>query len=71
MGMFELAPVGIPIAIAGLIYMLTIGVRLMPDHKHDATTKEDLGNRKYQTDLVIPEESPYRENHSPRLPWPT
>ena len=57
MGMFELAPVGIPIAIAGLIYMLTIGVRLMPDHKHDAASKEDLGNRKYQADLVIPEES--------------
>ena len=57
MGMFELAPVGIPIAIAGLIYMLTIGIRLMPDHKHDAASKEDLGNRKYQADLVIPEES--------------
>jgi di/tricarboxylate transporter len=57
MGMFELAPVGIPIAIAGLIYMLTIGVRLMPDHKHDAASKEDLGNRKYQADLVIPQDS--------------
>ena len=54
MGMFELAPVGIPIALAGLIYMLTIGIRLMPDHKHETASKEDLGNRKYQADLVIP-----------------
>lgn len=57
MGMFELAPAGIPIAIAGLIYMLTFGIRLMPDHKHHAASKEDLGNRKYQADLIIREES--------------
>jgi di/tricarboxylate transporter len=57
MGMFELAPVGIPIAIAGLIYMLTFGLKLMPDTQHQATSKEDLGNRKYQADLVIPAES--------------
>lgn len=57
MGMFELAPVGIPIAIAGLIYMLTFGLKLMPDHKPHATSKEDLGNRKYQADLVITAES--------------
>ena len=57
MGMFELAPVGIPIAIAGLIYMLTFGIRLMPDRKHDAASKEDLGNRKYQADLIVREES--------------
>ena len=31
MGMFELAPVGIPIAIAGLLYVWLIGVRLMPE----------------------------------------
>ena len=30
MGMFELAPVGIPIAIAGILYMWAIGVRLHP-----------------------------------------
>jgi di/tricarboxylate transporter len=31
MGMFELAPVGVPITIAGLVYMMTIGRRIIPD----------------------------------------
>ena len=30
MGMFELAPVGIPIAVAGILYMMLIGRRLLP-----------------------------------------
>lgn len=58
MGLFELAPVGIPIAIAGIIYMLTIGVRLMPNREKDGPSIEDVGNRTYQADLVIPEGSP-------------
>ncbi|HUR42937.1 MAG TPA: SLC13 family permease [Aestuariivirga sp.] len=58
MGMFELAPVGIPIAIVGLAYMLTVGIRLMPNRKHDAGAVKDLGHRSYQADLILPEESP-------------
>ena len=58
MGMFELAPVGIPIAIAGLAYMLTIGMRLMPRHNHDAAPGAEVGNRLYQADLVVPDGSP-------------
>ena len=57
MGMFELAPVGIPIAVAGIIYMLTIGVRLMPHREKDGPALEDVGNRTYQADLVIPDGS--------------
>ena len=30
MGMFELAPVGIPIAVVGLLYIWAVGVRLIP-----------------------------------------
>ena len=57
MGLFELAPVGIPIAVAGIIYMLTIGVRLMPNREKDGPSMDDVGNRTYQADLVIPEGS--------------
>ncbi|MDO8352240.1 MAG: SLC13 family permease, partial [Aestuariivirga sp.] len=57
MGMFEIAPVGIPIAVAGIIYMLTIGVRLMPHREKDGPSIEDVGNRTYQADLVIPDGS--------------
>ena len=56
MGMFELAPVGIPIAVAGIIYMLTIGVRLMPNSEkegHDGRPRQPH----YQADLVMPEGS--------------
>lgn len=58
MGMFELAPVGIPIAIAGLAYMLTFGMRLMPRRDHDADPRSEVGNRLYQADLVVPDGSP-------------
>ena len=52
MGMFELAPVGIPIAIVGIIYMLTLGQRLIPDHSRPDDLS-DLGKRLYLTEIVI------------------
>ncbi|MGI9045469.1 MAG: SLC13 family permease [Burkholderiales bacterium] len=52
MSMFELAPAGIPITIAGLIYMLTIAPRLMPQQRSEKNT-EDIGHRTYQADLVV------------------
>lgn len=58
MGMFELAPVGIPIAIAGLLYMWTIGIRLMQHRDTAEVKKEDLGDRHYQADLVVTPNSP-------------
>lgn len=58
MGMFELAPAGIPIAVVGLIYMLTVGIRLMPHREKDAASKDDVGHRSYQADLMVPEGSP-------------
>ena len=33
MGMFEMAPVGIPIAVAGVIYMWALGTRLIPERE--------------------------------------
>jgi di/tricarboxylate transporter len=56
MGMFELAPVGIPIAVAGICYMLTIGVRLIPKRENQKA-EDQIGERKYQADVVITEES--------------
>ncbi|MCC6475150.1 MAG: SLC13 family permease, partial [Burkholderiales bacterium] len=56
-GMFELTPVGIPIAVAGILYMLTIGRRLLPDR----STPDDLGqlgHRLYLTELLVLPDSP-------------
>src|SRR3990170_3632709 len=52
MGMFELAPVGIPIAAVGVAYVLTLGRRLMPDRgKSGVETAFGLGP--YLTEVVI------------------
>ncbi len=52
MGMFELAPVGIPIALVGLLYMFFIGRRLVPDRTAGELT-ERFGVRPYLTEIVI------------------
>lgn len=53
MGMFELAPVGIPIAIVGLLYIYFIGRRLIPDRAHAADLTEEFGVRPYLSEIVI------------------
>jgi di/tricarboxylate transporter len=57
LGMFELTPVGIPIAVAGVLYMLFIGRRLLPD-RTAADDLSQLGNRLYLTEVVVLPNSP-------------
>jgi di/tricarboxylate transporter len=57
MGMFELAPVGLPIAIAGLLYMWLVGVRLIPQ-REEANAEEKIGDRKYQADAIVTADGP-------------
>lgn len=57
MGMFELAPVGIPIAIIGILYMWVIGVRLIPQ-REDQKAESKIGERKYQADVIVAEKGP-------------
>jgi di/tricarboxylate transporter len=56
-GMFELAPVGIPIAIAGIIYMWLVGSRLIRT-REDQTADEKIGERRYQADIIVAQNSP-------------
>ena len=58
MGMFELAPVGIPIAVAGLLYMYFIGRRLTPDRGGSAGLIEQFGVMPYLAEALIPPGSP-------------
>lgn len=58
MGMFELAPVGIPIAIVGLVYLLTLGRRLIPDRRAAGEEDEDFGIRPYLTEIMLLPDSP-------------
>ncbi|HEX8679923.1 MAG TPA: SLC13 family permease, partial [Chthoniobacterales bacterium] len=58
MGMFELAPVGIPITLAGLLYMMTLGRKIIPDR----FSAEEVGRagesvRAYLTEVLVLRES--------------
>lgn len=57
MGMFELTAVGIPIAVLGILYMWTVGIRLIPERTNQKA-EETIGERNYQADVVIVEDSP-------------
>lgn len=52
-GMFELTPVGLPVLIVGLLYMMFVGKRLIPERssKNDMTESFDL--RPYLAELRI------------------
>lgn len=52
MGMFELAPVGVPIACAGLIYIFGVR-RLIPDRVGNAGLLDRFGVRPFLTEVVL------------------
>ncbi|WP_315969486.1 SLC13 family permease [Oceanobacillus massiliensis] len=56
--LFQLAIVGIPITIVGLIYIFTIGYKLLPEHKgFQQQIKED--SREYLAELIVEASFPY------------
>lgn len=57
-GVFELTPVGLPIALAGFAYMLLIGRRLMPDHADVGALTDEFGLRPYITEIRLLPGSP-------------
>jgi di/tricarboxylate transporter len=54
MGMFELAPVGLPILIVGLAYMLVFGPALVPETRPAEDLADELGSDLYLADLLVP-----------------
>ena len=44
MGMFELAPVGIPIAVVGILYVWVVGVRLIPQRENQKAEEQQSGS---------------------------
>lgn len=57
-GMFEMAPVGVPIAIVGLLYMFFIGRRLVPDRAPQTGLLDQFGIRSYMTEVLVLPDSP-------------
>jgi di/tricarboxylate transporter len=52
-GMFELTPAGVPILVAGLLYMLFIGKRLIPERQTVQPLTETFDLRPYMAELRI------------------
>ena len=57
-GMFEIAPLGLVLGTVGLVYMMTVGNRLLPDRGHSSDLTEEFRMDDYLTELVVPEGSP-------------
>jgi di/tricarboxylate transporter len=56
-GMFEITPIGVIILGVGIVYLLTIGRRLLPDHD-DANLSADYAMREYLSEIVVMPNSP-------------
>jgi di/tricarboxylate transporter len=57
MGMFELTPLGVPVALAGAFYLLTVGRRLLPDRRPSASGA-DVESREYSARLWVQDDCP-------------
>lgn len=58
LGLFELTPVGVPVALVGLGYMLLVGRRLMPKQPYTAALTEEFNLRPYMTEIGLLPDSP-------------
>jgi len=57
LGMFELTPVGLVILMLGIVYLLTIGRKLIPDRPYEEPFSTEANVRNYLTELIVPEGS--------------
>jgi di/tricarboxylate transporter len=55
-GFFEMAKAGIPITILGMVYLLTLAPRLLPDHSAETMT-DRYGLRRYLTEALVAPDS--------------
>jgi di/tricarboxylate transporter len=58
LGMFELTLVGLPVLVAGMAYMLTLGRRWIPSRVYEEAYVEDFGIQPYLTEVLVLPDSP-------------
>jgi di/tricarboxylate transporter len=56
-GMFDFAPVGIGVALAGILFISLVGWRLLPERRGEARPEELFEIEEYLTEIRIPEGS--------------
>jgi di/tricarboxylate transporter len=57
-GMFELAPLGVPIAVGGGILLYLVAFKILPAHRTAVLSKAQKEKSKYISELLIPGKSP-------------
>ena len=57
-GMFELAVLGVPIAVVGIVFLYFAAPRIMPGHAAPTCEMEGSENKKYLAELQVPADSP-------------
>lgn len=55
-GMFEMAPLGLILGLVGFIYMLVIGVRLLPEHRQVQSLEDNFDVGPYLTEIGLTDE---------------
>ncbi len=58
LGLFELTPLGVPIALGGILFLSLAARRILPGHTAPTCERQDRENRKYLAELRVVEESP-------------
>jgi di/tricarboxylate transporter len=58
LGLFELAPVGLPIVVTGLAYLWLLGQRLIPDRSEMESSLDTFSIQPYLVEAVVLPESP-------------
>ena len=53
LGMFEMAPLGLVFFAAGTVYMLTVGVRLIPERRTGSDLTQHFSMDEYLTEIVL------------------
>ena len=56
--MFELTKVGVIIVAVGMVYMLIVGIRLLPRRKSAESLTEQYHIRQYMTEVIVLDDSP-------------
>lgn len=52
-GMFEMAPAGLCFLGAGILYMVFIGSRLLPDRRHNENLADEFGISQYLAEIIL------------------
>ena len=67
LGMFELSVVGLPVAIAGLMFLFFFSFKIMPDTANPTCEFTDEEKHKYLAEILIPKGSPLVDQDPARV----